>query len=395
VITRRHAGWLCAIALLSMVQVWACKLPVFRYALERWPVDRYRIVAMIQNLDEGSVKAALEALNSVKPDELNMDLEIVDLATLSEAELWQLEGVEDGVFTDRLQVFYPRRKGSWQKCWDGELTIENVEAWLDSPTRKRLAEDFVSGVSAVWILVDGQDAAVNDRVAADLQRALDHAESEIDIPNGVIPRDGASEYLSQHPDASMDDVLRCDVPLQVAFRIHRVSREDASEWATLSIIDGLGGNSATPILVPVFGRGRMLDAIATREVKDEFILKICRYMVSECSCTVKALNPGTDLLVKVNWQRELGSEILMIDFEHSGIEDASEPSLVEIPTGASSRPKRESSDGSGLGGPSEQQVNRSTETNAGYNKVWASVSGILIMLATMLVLRHRKSKTAA
>lgn len=393
-ITRRHAGWLCAIALLSMVQVWACKLPVFRYALERWPVDRYRIVAMVQNPEQESIKAALEALKSVKPDELNMDLEIVPLATLSDAELWQLEGVEDGVFTDRLQVFYPRRKGTWQKCWDGDLTIENVEAWLESPSRKRLAADMVSGVSAVWILVEGKDAATNDRVAADLQAALDRAESEIKIPDGVIPRDGASEYLRQHPDASMDDVLRCDVPLNVAFRIHRLSRDDASERATLSIIDGLGGNADTPLLVPVFGRGRMLDAIATREINDDFIQKICRYMVSECSCTVKALNPGTDLLMKINWQTELGSEIVMIDFERSGIEDASEPSLVEIPAGASSRPNRESSDGSGLGGPSGQQVNRSMETNVGSNKVWVSVSGILIMLATMLALRHRMSKTA-
>ncbi len=38
---------LAACVSLVASSVCACKLPVFRYALERWQVDRYRMVAIV------------------------------------------------------------------------------------------------------------------------------------------------------------------------------------------------------------------------------------------------------------------------------------------------------------------------------------------------------------
>ena len=127
----------------------------------------------------------------------------------------------------------------------------------------------------------------------------------------------------------MDDVLRCDVPLKVDFRIRRLSRDDPAEWATLAMIGGLSDEVDHPVLVPVFGRGRMLDAIPTESVNAESILRACRYMVSECSCTVKALNPGTDLLLNVDWQGKLGENILMVDV---GV--PTKPLMIDVPDGA-------------------------------------------------------------
>lgn len=139
---------LCLVAALTMalaVPAVACKLPVFRYALERWAVDRYRMIAIVQQADDPLAQEAITKLQSLDLDDLNLDLEIVEVAKLSEAELWQVEGIEDGVTSNRLLVYYPSRNGSSRECWDGNLTTENIDAWLDSPVRRELADDIVSG----------------------------------------------------------------------------------------------------------------------------------------------------------------------------------------------------------------------------------------------------------
>lgn len=223
--------------------------------------------------------------------------------------------------------------------------------------------------SAVWIQVDGSDTKLNERVARELEAALRQAESEIMIPDGVIPRAGASEYLRQHPEASMDDVLRCDIPLKVEFGFRRLSRDDIDERATLAMINGLNDERQRPVLVPVFGRGRMLDAIPTENVSPDSILGICSYMVSECSCTVKSLNPGTDLLLNVDWQQELGANIVMVD---SASVEA--PELLGIPAGLSSKGVPESS---------------SEPLQEGSSRSPAYIIGILAMLGIVLTLALR------
>ncbi len=72
----------------------ACKVPVFRYALERWPADTYEIVALIDGEPTGDAADALAALRSLAEPTVNVTTRVVDLATLSETELWSVEGLE-------------------------------------------------------------------------------------------------------------------------------------------------------------------------------------------------------------------------------------------------------------------------------------------------------------
>lgn len=333
VLSKRFSiGKLIALALLILGPgpALACKLPVFRYALERWEVDRYRLVALVNDERDATVDEALALLRSLDSQSMNVEVEIIELATLSEDQWWQLEGL-DGEAASRLQVHFPKNRGEVSLGWSGELTAANVRAWMDSPVRNTLVEDLVAGVSVVWLQVDGADENQNARVAEQLDAALKRASQEMTIPDGVIAQDDAAEYLQQHPEASLDDVLRSDVPLKVEFRSHRISREDADEWATVAMIDGLRGKIDQPLLVPVFGRGRMLDAIPCDGVKPDVIVNACRYMVGECSCTVKALHPGADLLLRVNWQQALGADLMVVA---SSIQQT--PVLVEIPEGETS-----------------------------------------------------------
>ena len=187
---------LAACVSLVASSVLACKLPVFRYALERWQVDRYRMVAIV---DEGTdeIREALAELQTF--ENANVDVQFVDLSSLSDEQLWQVDELPSDTQTPLLQVFYPERNGQRKKCWEGELTSANVRAWFDSPLRQQLTSDIVSGLSIVWILVDGPSDQENQRIADVVTLALDEAESEIAIPEGVIPREGASQFLRGTP----------------------------------------------------------------------------------------------------------------------------------------------------------------------------------------------------
>ncbi len=92
--------------------------------------------------------------------------------------------------TPLLQVFYPERNGQRKKCWEGELKSATVRDWFESPLRQQITNDIVSGVSIVWILVDGPSDQENQRIADVVTLALDEAESEIAIPEGVIRTSG-------------------------------------------------------------------------------------------------------------------------------------------------------------------------------------------------------------
>ncbi len=315
----------------------ACKVPVFRYALERWPVDRYRLVAIIDGHQDNAVDEALERFKAIDQAGVNIETDVIDLSQLSDEELWQLEDFDGSADPPRLQVFYPPKDGQRIKCWEGDLNTESIDRWLNSPLRTQIANDIATGDSAVFLLVEGTDEVRSQQLAQRLQRALNAAEEEIKIPDGVIARGQANQYLRQHPEATMDDVLRSDVPLKVNFRLRRLARDDPDESALLAIVNGLVEQTDEPILVPIFGRGRMLDAIPGADCRDEVILNACRYLVGECSCTVKALNPGVDLMLSVNWSELLGQSVVMVDPQPSSESTSGAPTLVTIPGGTESR----------------------------------------------------------
>ncbi len=289
------------------------------------------MVAIVNEGEEVATRDAVERLQVVDPDRANVEIEVVKLGQLSDEELWQVEGIEEVGDASRLLVYYPMRHGKSKLCWSGDLTVETVDGWLESPLRRTIVSDLVSGVSAVWIQLDGDDEDASQRFADDVRQSLEQAKEEIEIPEGVIPRADAASYLSEHPEASMDDVLRCDVPLRVDFRIRRLDRNDPDEWATVAMIDGMIGDSDQPILIPTFGRGRMLDTIEAEDANPDALLAACRYMVSECSCTVKALNPGTDMLLAANWKNSLGTDVVMVNLQ---TDEQLEPELIQIPGGS-------------------------------------------------------------
>jgi len=62
----------------------------------------------------------------------------------------------------------------------------------------------------------------------------------------------------------------------------------------------------------VFGRGRALDPLAGEDINEANISRAARFLVGPCSCQAKALNPGHDLLMRTDWESELGGSLLAV-----------------------------------------------------------------------------------
>lgn len=363
------------VTLIAVSLAAACKVPVFRYALERWPADTYRIVAVVDSTKTNSeTQAAIKYLEDSAASGWNAEVDVIRLDRLSEAELWELEEFESEDSVPLLQVFYPERDGKRQLCSAMDLTIANAKTWRSSPLRTQIANDIQAGVSAVWLLVEGDDAAQNERLFGELRGSLDLAQQQITIPEGVIGREEATQVLMENPEASMDDVLRSDIPLKIEYSVHRLAVDNDDETALRAMIQNWENEQQAPFVVPIFGRGRMLQPLSADRVQKEMVLGACRYLVGECTCSVKALSPGMDLLLSTNWKEAVGETDLLIADESA----IGEP--VEIPQGAETRDSAEQKE-------SEPSV-KELQTGTRLNEIYFSLAIVLSVLGFAFVVRR-------
>jgi hypothetical protein len=67
-------------------------------------------------------------------------------------------------------------------------------------------------------------------------------------------------------------------------------------------------SSREPMVFPIFGRGRKLDALAGKGISTENVEEYCAFLSGPCSCQVKLQNPGLDLLLAAEWESVPGGE---------------------------------------------------------------------------------------
>ncbi len=60
-----------------------------------------------------------------------------------------------------------------------------------------------------------------------------------------------------------------------------------------------------PLLFPIFGRGRVLDGLIANGINADNLKDAGQFLCGPCSCQVKRLNPGMDLLIAADWDAVL------------------------------------------------------------------------------------------
>jgi hypothetical protein len=266
-----------------------CNIPVFRYALERWRASPYEAIVFRRG-PLGEAERAF--LREIRRSNANIDLREVDLAGSPEendAALWKAQG-------DRplpwVVVRFPNAGPAFPPAWTGPLADLRSNGLLDSPARREAARRLLSGDSAVWVLLESGRKEADDAAAARLRAELDRLEKELKLP---VPVEDDPPLLSE-------------VPLKIVFSILRIAPSEDRERAFAGLLRAAEPELAKvdePVAIPVFGRGRALWPLWGKDLSPEGIEEAAKFLTGACSCQVKELNPGVDLLFEVDWESSL------------------------------------------------------------------------------------------
>ena len=102
----------------------ACQVPVFRYALERWQADRYRVVVIHDQALSESHQAAISALEAAMHDEetlVNIELREVDVREDLEPAWKQFAKDQFKGGEPVLYLLYPFGAYNDRPLWQGAL----------------------------------------------------------------------------------------------------------------------------------------------------------------------------------------------------------------------------------------------------------------------------------
>jgi hypothetical protein len=292
----RHA---LAAALLAG-PAWACNVPVFRYALERWRPDPYQLVVFhrgpLAGDDEARVKV-LRAASLAEEGLCNFGVTLHDVDSGKSESLKQLWQAQKQAQLPWTALRAPAREPGGETVWAGALADAKPEYLLDSPARREIVRRLCEGETAVWLLLKSGQAAKDKAAAKLLATELQRLEKEMALPEGI--GEPGSELMSA-------------VPLKIKFSVLEMVRADPAEQIFIRML--LSGQpdlekADGPIAFPVFGCARVLGGLAgdvfTAEVIENAVVMLC----GACSCQIKEMNPGYDLLVRAAWDALLTGEI--------------------------------------------------------------------------------------
>ncbi len=254
----------------------ACDVPVFRYALEHWPAEDYELLVYDPGGPGVGGGGVVDALGRRVGPSANIRIRG---ATAADGAGPRVDGRSPWAV-----LRYPASEGAGGEVWSGPLEGFAIERWVDSPARREIARRILSGESAVWVFLESGDRREDEAAVSVLESCLRRMERTLVLP---VPAWGASSP-----------------PVHLAFSILRVSRADPVEEAlVLMLLRREGGLEAlrAPMAIPVFGRGRKLDALVGAGITGENVAEYCAFLAGPCSCRVKLQNPGVDLLFSADW----------------------------------------------------------------------------------------------
>jgi len=278
--------FMITVFVLPRLSAYACSIPVFRYAMERWRADYYEGIVIHKGPLADDDPAAL-LLQTGNAEFLNLSVSPVELTSLEADELKNLLGGSIPETLPAIALWYPNSKGRAVPFWTGQFTPAKVEMMIDSPKRRQLAQRLIDGQTAVWIFIESGDADKDKSATELINRELAAAMKKLKETAAAI-----AEQL-QTPEVTYK------------FSILPVSRSDPKEQMFLEMLlksePDLYEYSDEPIVFPTFGRGRTLFALVGEGINSDNLREAVAFITGPCGCEIKMLNPGVDLLMAENW----------------------------------------------------------------------------------------------
>ncbi len=285
--------WMVLFAVFALVGgALACSTPVFRYAIERWEADPYRLMVFT---DGGEMDAEQqEALKAFEVYERfgfrtpPLLIEQIDISstTAPPSSVWTELSAHRSA--PCIAMLYPKVMRLETTVWDDELTMKALNQIVMSPARLETANRLLGGDAAVWLLIRGDDLEETRSVREMLDKKLK------EIEEATVFND---DFLQKVEDEGLE------MP-ELRFSVLEVDRDDPREAFFMAMLTRLAPESSEhtgPIVIPVFGQGRAAVMMMGEFIDGQYIERVAEFLTGECSCEVKDLNPGFDLLIPIDW----------------------------------------------------------------------------------------------
>jgi len=286
------------IVVVVAVQAVACSIPVFRYALENWRPDPYTAFILHKgelNAEQQELVETLQSNNLDGTGSANLVVKAVNL----DADPNEIEQRLRDEFGEQelplLVVRNPVKRGPPETVFEDLLTPAAVSQLVRSPLRSDIKDRLLKGDSVVWVYLECGDKKKDDELFGMLNTELARLQNEIELP--------------EIEEEDLDELAGSPDELKVQFSAVRLSRNDETEAAfcdmLLHVEHDLHEASYVnePMAFPVFGRGRALYALVGEGIAPDLVEEACRFLTGACQCTVKAENPGVDILMEVDWDK--------------------------------------------------------------------------------------------
>ena len=313
----------------------ACAVPVFRYALERWSPDVYRALVVHRGELSAADREIVEALQArcgydaqfERPTQVNLSVTVRQLpwtdsddrnsddgdSTAPDSDLNSVLPSANELDEPLLLLLSPEVQGEPRVLRKLPLSDRaGLEKALVSPTRSEIGRRITGGETAVWVFLDSGKQEADDRAFAELEKRLADLEKTLQLPEAFVrglEEGSAFEETSTGASGDVDEHLGKRGPaVRIEFSALRVSRQDAAESffveQLLASEDDLLEFDA-PMCFPIFGRGRALFALIGKGINKDTVREAGNFLVGSCTCEIKGQNPGTDLLMSVDWDAPL------------------------------------------------------------------------------------------
>ena len=275
----------------------ACSVPVFRYALEYWRPDAYTAYVFHEGSLSEEQQVAAKSLSPKAKDgtaAANVVLKTVDLNGDVDPELQKIREAHQSETLPWVVVQSPPKWGPAQTVWQGELNEQNVARVLDSPARSTVCQRLIDGQSVVWVYLECGRQEDDDAAFTLLTDKLKSLVEELKLP--------------EIEEEDLKDLSVAAESLKIGFSAVRIDRNDLAEQPFVEMLLRIEPDLKDPdiidqpMAIPIFGRGRALYALIGKGIAPDVIEEASKFLTGACQCTVKAQNPGVDLIMNVNWE---------------------------------------------------------------------------------------------
>lgn len=270
-------------------------VPVFRYALECWQPDPYTVRVFYQGNLNKEQQQAIEILKQIRDKGL-ISLHLIDIGKELSANVEPAYERNKDTPLPFVVANYHLYSRIPNDAAVFTLDLNNIENFINSPARKEAARRLMTGDSAVFIQIDGEDDKENKKTAKQIESMLREMEKQQKLPHETLEDD---EKLDKK-------TIPYNKNIKIRYSLLRISRKNPSEKLFLQTLLNCSKKLKgikTPIIMPIFGRGRATFAYAAEGINKENIMNDGLYFVGPCSCEIKAQNPGFDILMNTAWDK--------------------------------------------------------------------------------------------